>query len=133
MKIEVEIKDGFVQPRKVNIKDGIYVCELKNQDLRTLAQNNAIHLYLTMLSSELNGAGYSFTKVMRTPQLYKADIDWNMELAKSNLWKPIQEAILKKKSTTQLTKEEVTKVYDNLNRYTSERMGIGVPFPNKVV
>lgn len=129
MNIEINIENGFIVPQKTNLKDGLYVAKVSNMDLRTLAQNKALHLYLNMLFIELNNAGYSFTKVIRDERLYKMDIDWNMELAKENLWKPIQKAVFNKKSTTQLNKDEVTRVYDTLNRYTSDRMGISVPFP----
>jgi len=37
---------------------------------------------------------------------------------------------LNKKSTTKLTKEEVTKVYDTLNRALSLKCGVSVEFPN---
>ena len=130
MNIEIEVKNGFVIPQEVKLKDGIYVAKVSNQDLRTLAQNSAMHLYFTMLAKQLNDAGFSFTKVMREPSLYKMDIDWNLELVKSNLWKPIQVAIFNKESTTTLNKQDVIRIYDTANRYTSERMGISVPFPN---
>jgi len=129
MNLEIEIKDGFIIPQKTDLKDGIYIAKVSNMDLRTLAQNKSYHLYFNMLAVELNNAGYSFTKVVSNENLYKMDIDWSGLLIKENLWKPIQNAILNKKSTTKLNKEEVTRIYDNLNRYTSERMGISVPFP----
>lgn len=130
MNIEIEVKNGFIIPQEVKLKDGIYVAKMVNQDSRTLAQNSAMHLYFTMVGKQLNDAGFSFTKVMREPKLYKMDIDWNTELIKSNLWKPIQVAIFKKESTTSLNKQDITRIYDTANRYTSERMGISVPFPN---
>lgn len=129
MNLEIEIKDGFILPKKTTLKDGNYIAKVSNMDLRSIAQNKAFHLYFTLLSVALNDAGYSFTKVIKDEKLYKMDIDWSPNLIKENLWRPIQGAILKKKSTTELTKEEVTRIYDNLNRYTSERMGISVPFP----
>jgi len=60
---------------------------------------------------------------------YKADINWSGTLVKEQLWKPIQLAILDKKSTTQLEEVEVDRIYNTLNRYLSN-MGISVPFPN---
>ena len=130
MNVEIEVKNGFIIPQEVKLKDGIYVAKMANQDLRTLKQNASTHLYFTMLAKQLNDAGYSFTKVMREPALYKMDIDWNLELVKANLWKPIQVAIFDKQSTTSLNKQDITRIYDTANRYTSERMGISVPFPN---
>ena len=131
MKLEIEIdENGFLIPQKTSLKKGVYIVDAKNQDLRTLAQNNAMHLYFTMLANELNKSGYSLTKVMREPQLYTAEIEWSLESVKSYIWKPIQEALYKKKSTTSLSKSDITRIYENANIYTSERMGIGLPFPN---
>lgn len=130
MTLEIEIKNGFILPQKTSLRDGIYVAKVNNQDLRTKAQNSAMHLYFTHLANELNGAGYSFTKVISDPELYKAEIEWSPLLVKEKLWKPIQEALYNKRSTTQLTKEDITRVYDNVNNYTSKRLKLGVPFPH---
>ena len=110
------------------LKDGIYEVKLSNMDLRTLAQNRAFHLYFTMVAVQLNNSGLYINKLIKEEK-YKADIDWSGNLVKEQLWKPIQNAILDKKSTTQLEKAEVDRVYNTLNRYLSN-MGISVPFPN---
>ena len=111
------------------LKDGIYQVKLSNLDLRTLAQNRAFHLYFTMVAVQLNNSGLYINKLIKENK-YKADIDWSGNLVKEQLWKPIQNAILDKKSTTQLEKSEVDRVYNTLNRYLSG-MGISVPFPNR--
>jgi len=96
---------------------------------RTLPQNNALHLYFTQLARELNEAGYTVKKVM---EIKKVDIDWNEKLVKELLWKPIQEAITGKKSTTDLDKSgEIDVTYEHMNRLTSEVFHIHVPFPKK--
>lgn len=110
------------------LKDGIYQVKLSNLDLRTLAQNRAFHLYFNMVAVQLNNSGLYINKLIKENK-YKADIDWSGNLVKENLWRPIQNAILDKKSTTQLEKAEVDRVYNTLNRYLSN-MGISVPFPN---
>lgn len=111
------------------LKDGIYQVKLSNLDLRTLAQNRAFHLYFNMVAVQLNNSGLYINKLIKENK-YKADIDWSGNLVKEQLWKPIQNAILDKKSTTQLEKAEVDRVYNTLNRYLSG-MGISVPFPNR--
>lgn len=111
------------------LKDGIYQVKLSNMDLRTLTQNRAFHLYFTMVAVQLNNSGLYINKLIKEEK-YKADVDWSGNLVKEQLWKPIQNAILDKKSTTQLEKAEVDRVYNTLNRYLS-RMGISVPFPNR--
>lgn len=91
---------------------------------RTTRQNNALHLYFEMLAEALNDAGLDMKKMM------KADIPWNAYNVKNELWRPIQEAMLGKKSTTQLTTKEIDQVYDTLNRLLGERKGVHVPWPS---
>lgn len=111
------------------LKDGIYQVKLSNLDLRTLTQNRAFHLYFTMVAVQLNNSGLYINTLIKEDK-YKADIDWSGDLVKNQLWRPIMEAILDKKSTTQLEKAEVDRVYNTLNRYLSG-MGVSVPFPNR--
>ena len=111
------------------LKDGIYEVKLSNMDLRTLTQNRAFHLYFTMVAVQLNNSGLYINTLIKEDK-YKADIDWSGDLVKNQLWRPIMEAILDKKSTTQLEKAEVDRVYNTLNRYLSG-MGVSVPFPNR--
>lgn len=101
-----------------------YVKELEKDGGRTSAQNNSLHLYLKMLSQELNEAGLDMKQVV------KVDIEWNTVNAKEYLWRPIQKALLKKDSTTRLKKSEVSRVYEHLNRLTAEKWGISIPFPS---
>lgn len=113
---------------KYDKKDVILEIELEKEK-RTLKQNDSLHLYYTHLAQELNNAGYTVKKVM---EIKKVDIDWNEKLIKELLWRPIQEAITGKKSTTDLNKiSEIDIVYDHLNRLTGEIFHIHVPFPKK--
>jgi hypothetical protein len=57
-------------------------------------------------------------------------IEWNTELFKDLIWRPIQIAIIKKKSTAQLTIEELQMVYETVNRIVSEKYGVGYQFPS---
>jgi len=94
---------------------------------RTQQQNKAIHKYLAMLSEALNDAGFSVMKVMR----HDAEIPWSPENAKELLWRPIQEALLDKDSTTELDSDQVSKIYDVINRHLAEKTGVHVPFPDR--
>jgi len=93
---------------------------------RTEAQNAALHLYFTWLATELNLAGYTVQLVLKE----KMDLDFTPEMVKELLWRPAQEAITKKKSTTELNKqEEIDVIFEHLNRHLGEKFGVHVPFP----
>lgn len=95
-------------------------------DTRTARQNNSLHLYFTLLAEELNAAGFDMRKVIRDG----VDIPWSAYNVKENLWRPVQEAQLGKKSTTKLTTKEIDVIFDTVNRVIGERTGIHVPFPS---
>lgn len=103
----------------------IYESEIKDMDMRTLAQNRAMHKYFTLLSEEFNRGGLTVSKLL------KVTVMWTPTAVKELLWKPIQEAVLDKKSTAKLNKDEVIKVYDVLNLTLAERYGISIEFPSK--
>ncbi len=93
---------------------------------RTYKQNSALHLWFMWLATELNLAGYTVQLVLKE----KMDLDWTPDICKELLWRPAQQAILKKKSTTELGKiEDIDKVYDHLNRHLGEKFGVHVKFP----
>lgn len=100
--------------------------DAKEKKLRTLAQNKAAHLYFTMLADAFNSAGMDMKRVLK-PTIA---IAWTPESIKNYLWKPIQDAMFQKKSTTELNTDEVTKVYEVLNRHSAEKFGIGIQFPS---
>jgi len=92
---------------------------------RTLQQNKAMHLYYSQLAEALNDAGLDMKKVLKP----HVDIPWTPASIKAHLWHPVQEAMLGKESTTALDTQQVSAVYDVLNRHISEKFGISVQFP----
>ena len=101
--------------------------DTKQLKKRTNQQNKSLHLFLELLSKELNEAGLDMRKVLKP----NVDIPWTKENTKEYLWRPIQEALKLKKSTTELTTEEVSQVWEVLNRHLSEKFGVTVPFPSE--
>ena len=93
---------------------------------RSLTQNRCIHLYCGQLGDALNDAGYDMKKTLKPA----AEIPWTPDNAKDHLWRPIQEAVLGKKSTTKLLTTECSEVYDVLSRHISNTKGIYVPWPS---
>jgi hypothetical protein len=102
-----------------------FLSEKDKHEKRTLKQNDALHLYFTLLADALNESGFDMKKTI------KVDIPWTPMTVKEYLWRPIQQTFLMKRSTTQLEKvKEIDDVYDILNRVIGERCGVHVPFPN---
>ena len=96
---------------------------------RTLLQNRAIHKYLEMVAHELQNQGVTMQEVVKK-------VDWieitpTKDSIKSVIWKPIQETILGKRSTTELTTAEVDKVYDIMSMFLAKQFEISLPFPNE--
>jgi len=94
---------------------------------RTPRQNSSLHLYFRQLAEELNLAGLDMRKVLK-PTIA---IPWSEASIKSFLWKPIQEAMFNKKSTTELTTAEVNKVFEVLDRHLLEKFDVNVAFPSQ--
>jgi hypothetical protein len=96
---------------------------------RTISQNRALHLWFNLLAEELNKAGLDQRKVLKPG----VAIPWSGESIKEQVWKPIQQALYEKKSTTELLKkEEIDRIYDVINKHLSESFpGIEIPdFPS---
>lgn len=106
--------------------DGKRVCIEVVGDRRTDLQNNSLHLYFTLLAEKLNAGGFDMRKVIRED----IDIPWSAYSVKENLWRPVQEAQLGKKSTTELNTKEIDLIYDTVNRAIGTRTGISIPFPS---
>ena len=94
---------------------------------RSPKQNSALHVYLDKLSKALNDAGLDMRKVLKP----SVEMPWSGETAKEYLWRPIQQAMTGKKSSTKPSRSEYTEVYEVLNRHTATKFGISIPWPNK--
>ena len=93
---------------------------------RTIKQNKAMHKLFTILSDDLNTLGLEMKTILKPSyQLW-----WTPTAVKEHLWKPIQEAMYSKKSTTDLNSEEVSKVYEQLAKIIGEKHGVSISFPS---
>lgn len=93
---------------------------------RTSQQNRALWKWFELLAQELNDAGLD-QRIVLKPSI---PIPWDKDDIHDQLWIPIQKAVVKTDSTTELTKQQVSEIYDILNRHLSEKFGIGVQFPS---
>jgi len=132
VRITVEAECETVKQGIEDVRKYMSVLKLKVEDIKSISnrrtdqQNRALHLWFTMLAEELNAAGYDMKKVVRA----NVDIPWTSYNVKEFLWRPVQESQLGKKSTTQLSTDEIDKIYDTINRVVGERTGVHVPFPS---
>ena len=98
----------------------------ENRKPRTLSQNAALHLYYRMLAEALNDAGLDARKTLK-PEI---EIPWTPEMIKDLLWRPIQEAMTGKHSTTELNTVDPSEIYQVLDRHLGEKFSLHVPFPS---
>jgi len=92
----------------------------------TPQQRKALHLFFDMLADELNNAGLDMKAVLKP----EVDIPWSKLTVKDHLWKPIEAAMIDKDSTEDMTNEEVSEIYEVLNRHLASKLGVSVPFPS---
>jgi hypothetical protein len=97
---------------------------------RSLQQNSALHVYLTLVADELDKRGFTMQDVVKA--IRRAEIRPTKEAMKSVVWKPLQFAIYRKESTTKLKKSEVDRVYETMNKWLGKEFdGIHVPWPSR--
>lgn len=100
---------------------------MTDEKQRTLLQNKALHKFCEQLADELNAAGLDMKTVLKPT----VDIPWSKTTVKEFLWRPIQEAMLRKESTTELSSAEPSEVHAVLMRHLSEKFGVYVSWPNR--
>lgn len=102
---------------------------LTNMEQRTPKQNDSLHLYLTMVAHELENQGQTMNDVVK--KYDKIEIPATKSSVKEIIWKPIQEATLGKRSTTELTSKEINDVYQIVAGFLAMSFGIDLPFPSQ--
>lgn len=109
-----------------NLEDGVsYVVKINNNNLRTLKQNRAIHMWCENISKTLNKEKYFIQDVI------KINTKWDMLKVKEMIFKAVVRSLYTKDSTTKLNKDEFELVIDTITRYMAHK-GIVIPeFPNK--
>lgn len=95
---------------------------------RTKRQNKALHVFCQLLADLLNESGLDQRKVLK-PAI---EIPWDLKAVKEKLWKPIQEAVIHKESTTDANRIEYTSVYNILAHHMATKLGVTIPdWPRK--
>lgn len=138
MKLTLEYQGYYLKPDDESYKllqqecqpRQVLTVEAKDWRTRTSQQNKAIHVYCGELAKALNGSGMDMRAVLAAMK-EGVEIPWTMDLVKDVIWRQIQQAMVDKESTTRLSPEQVSKIYEVVNRFTAERFGISMPFPSR--
>ena len=94
---------------------------------RSSQENRALHVLFQNIAYELNRLGLEFT--FRGIKGMEIETTYTPEIVKNFLWRPLQDALLKKSSTTQLTHNDIGLIFEILGKYFAEN-GIEISFPS---
>lgn len=97
---DMEVLDGIVQPKRVDLPDGKYEAKFNHIDLRTQAQNSALWLWLAQIATQFNRDNITMDMVL------KMDTKWNKNKVKVNTLDELVKKQFGKNSTTKLSKDE---------------------------
>lgn len=95
---------------------------------RTNQQNKALHKYLELVAEELDRNGHSMQDVLSHAK--NVEIRPTKNALKEVIWRPIQQVMFNKGSTTELSTGEVDRVYEVMNKWLGENFAIHIPFPS---
>jgi len=106
------------------------VLQVENQT-RSSAQNNSIHLYLDQRAKSLDEQGHTMQDVLKV--IKKAQIRVTMLALKEIVWKGIQFVMFRTNKTSKLKTDEVDRVYEVCEKFfQTEFPNTGhVPFPSE--
>ena len=125
---ELALAEHIRELRKAWYESHYLLVRVRTGKQRTLTQNSALHLFCDMLSDQLNACGLDMRKVMKP----EVEIPWDGNSVKQKLWKPLQEAMIGKTSTTQADRIEYSLVHEVLGRHLAKTQGISIPeWPRK--
>ena len=94
---------------------------------RTALQNRAMHKWWSIISKKLNDAGWTKKKYYEVKEV---DIDWTPESFGEDVWRGIQDAMYQHRSTSKLETDQVSKVYEVVNKHIGNTCGVSEPFPS---
>jgi hypothetical protein len=93
----------------------------------TPTQRSAAWLYMTQKSEQLNDVGLDMRVVLKPTY----NIPWTKDNFHDHIWIPIQKALYGTDSMTKLNKDQVSKIFEVIERELGEKHGLDhVPFPN---
>jgi hypothetical protein len=107
------------------LSEGREVFLSEKEGTRTTDQNSALHALLRRLAAAMNESGYDVKKFLAEAE-GKLDIPWTEQAAKEILIRPVIDVMWTKKSTTQLTKSELSESVEVILARVAEITGVTV-------
>lgn len=116
---QIEIETDRIEDVKSTLSIVCKVIETREiKETRTTQQNKSLHLFFEQLAEAMNEKHCDMRMIIRKD----IEIEWSKETVKEFIWKPLQNALYGKKSTTELLKtQEIDKIYDYIVKIISER------------
>jgi hypothetical protein len=94
---------------------------------RTAQQNRALHMFFTIISAQLNELGMEYKYIGLKGQEFS--MMHTPDLVKEFVWKPIQIALFKIKSTTKINTKQINDITDVLVKFFGDK-GVLIEFPS---
>lgn len=98
-----------------------------SEKARTLKQNASLHKYCSLLADEFAARGLDMKAVLKPD----VEIPWTTESVKNHIWRPVQEIMLDKESTTELSTTDIDAIYQVVSKHLAEKHGISIPYPDR--
>ena len=109
----------------LKFSDADYEIDIKNIDSRTVAQNSALHLWCSQLAKVLNANSLYMQGV------FGNEIEWTMELVKTQIVKATIKKVFNINSTTNLMRKEIDSLIDYVTIAFAKKQIEIPPFPSK--
>jgi len=107
------------------LSDAIYTIDIKKLDTRSAAQNRSLHLWCAQIAKVLNANSLYMVGV------FGNDIEWTMELCKTQIIKATIKKVFGIDSTTKLKRKEIDEMIDYIT-IAFARKSVEIPsFPSK--
>ncbi len=98
----------------------------KPNRIRTINQNSAMHQWFKMIAIKANDCGLDIRALMSQ----QIEIPCTPHNIKETVWRPVQEVLTGKESSTKLDRKEVSEIAQTIDRYLLTKNGINTPFPS---
>jgi len=132
MKITIKKIGGIATPsdedeltKWMKLSDALYVVDIKNLDMRTVKQNSALHLWCSQLAKTLNAHSLYMIGV------FGNEIEWTMELVKTQIVKATIKKVFNIDSTTKLKRKEIDEMIDFITVAFVKKQVEIPPFPSR--